>query len=128
MLANLCDPTKLPSVLLDQNDQVGADFSEGAVRTAITCLQKGKAEGIDKMPNDLYVDFCDVLTPLLKSNNNACRTLRQYPSSFSEGVIATLHKSGDSGDALEYRPITLLTTTYIMVKVISNEYSWDSRD
>ncbi|KAF1333190.1 Rxlr effector protein, partial [Globisporangium splendens] len=88
-----------------QNQDLMAPITEKEVREAIAALHRHKAGGVDSLNNDFYKDCEDAMVDVL-----IIRSRNRIP----------LRKKGDSPNPLDYRPITLLTTTYkLFAKVLA---------
>ena len=87
-------------------------LSLAKVDTAITGLNRHKAAGPDGLNNDFYKDYQAILAPAMVIIGNELLQGRDPPPSFVEGFIILLRKKGDSVDAMDYRPISLLQTGY----------------
>ena len=87
---------------------------------AIGALNRHKAAGADGLNNDFFKDTQAVLAPATVAIGNEFLNGGHPPQSFLEGLIIPLRKQRDSEDALNYRPIALLQTSYkIFAKVIA---------
>ncbi|KAF1333210.1 Short chain dehydrogenase, partial [Globisporangium splendens] len=103
-----------------QNQDLMAPITEKEVREAIAALHRHKAGGVDSLNNDFYKDCEDAMVDVLVREFNNIRRGAPMPRSFGQGIVMPLHKKGDSPNPLDYRPITLLTTTYkLFAKVLA---------
>ena len=100
---------KLTSV---HNNSLLQPVSLAGVVTAITGFNLHKAAGPDGLNNDSYKDTQAILAPAMVIIGNELLQGRDPPPSFVEGFIILLRKKGDSVDAMDYRPISLLQTGY----------------
>ena len=104
-------------LLLDKyaRDELSVMFSEldvsitqDEVKYAINQLHNGKSPG-----NDLIYEFLiagkDILTPYITMLFDKILQSGYYPTSWTEGIIVPIHKSGDINDSENYRGITLLS-------------------
>ena len=97
-----------------------AEFSEAEVLTAIAGLSRRKSAGPDGLNNDFFKDTTALMVPALVRVSNAIMTGADPPPSFLEALIIPLRKKGDSADAMDYRPIALLQSSYkIFTKVLA---------
>ena len=64
--------------------------------------------GDDGIPPGVYKSFNKQLITLLTMLFNNVLNTREYPSSWSTGIICPIHKSGPTNDPTNYRGITLL--------------------
>ena len=77
------------------------------VSTAIERLQSNKSPGLDQISNRMLKHGKHYLLPSLTKLFNACFELGQYPSTWSDGIITAIHKSGNASDTNNYRGITI---------------------
>ena len=77
------------------------------VSTAIERLHSNKSPGLDQISNCMLKHGKHYLLPGLTKLFNACFDLGQYPSSWSDGIITAIHKSGNASDTNNYRGITI---------------------
>ena len=74
----------------------------------------------DGLNNDFYKDTSALLVPALVVVSNEILHGKHMPPSFLEALVIPLRKKGDLADALDYRPISLLQTSYkIFAKVLA---------
>ncbi|KAF1326320.1 Rxlr effector protein, partial [Globisporangium splendens] len=103
-----------------QNQDLMAPIAEKEVREAIAALHRHKAGGVDSLNNDFYKDCEDAMVDVLVREFNNIQRGAPMPRSFGQGIVIPLRKKGDSSNPLDYRPITLLTTTYkLFAKVLA---------
>ncbi|KAF1315018.1 Rxlr effector protein, partial [Globisporangium splendens] len=103
-----------------QNQDLMAPITEKEVREAIAALHRHKAGSVDSLNNDFYKDCEDVMVEVLVREFNNIQRGAPMPRSFGQGIVIPLRKKGDSPNPLDYRPITLLTTTYkLFAKVLA---------
>ncbi|KAF1327192.1 Rxlr effector protein, partial [Globisporangium splendens] len=103
-----------------QNQDLMAPITEKEVREAIAALHRHKAGGVDSLNNDFYKDCEDAMVDVLVREFNNIQRGAPMPRSFGQGIVIPLRKKGDSPNPLDYRPITLLTTTYkLFAKVLA---------
>ncbi|KAF1332040.1 Rxlr effector protein, partial [Globisporangium splendens] len=103
-----------------QNQDLMAPITEKEVREAIAALHRHKAGGVDSLNNDFYKDCEDGVVEVLVREFNNIQRGAPMPRSFGQGIVIPLRKKGDSPNPLDYRPTTLLTTTYkLFAKVLA---------
>lgn len=96
-------------------------ISAQEVEDAITTMNRGKAAGVDRVPNDFFKDFSLLLTLILAHEFNKCMGAVAFPAVFDVAVTATLRKTSDSEDGLDYRPIALLSSVYkIFTRILAS--------
>eukprot|EP00644_Phytophthora_capsici_P009456 jgi/Phyca11/107342/e_gw1.13.121.1 len=94
--------------------------AEQEVRDAIAALNRRKAAGPDGLNNDFFKDTQSIFVPALTAISNELLKGGKPPQSFLEALIIPLKKKGDSDDAMDFRPISLLQTGYkIVTKVMA---------
>ncbi|KAF1313456.1 Rxlr effector protein, partial [Globisporangium splendens] len=104
----------------EQNQDLMAPITEKEVREAIAALHRHRAGGVDSLNNDFYKDCEDVMVEVLVREFNNIQRGAPMPRSFGQGIVIPLRKKGDSPNPLDYRPTTLLTTTYkLFAKVLA---------
>jgi hypothetical protein len=95
-------------------------IQEAEVLAAIRAAKPGKACGPDRLENDWYRDFAELLAPLLVEMLNLWYSARIGPTSFLEADIFCLKKGGVSQDPLNLRPLSLMNTDYkILTRVLA---------
>ena len=87
-------------------------FQESEIQDAINKLKANKAPGPDGAITELFkhLDADNIKT--LTSCLNILRQTKQVPDDFTNAFIASLYKKGDHENPENYRPISLLNTTY----------------
>ena len=86
-------------------------ISEEEVVMAIHNMKTNIASGDDGIPPGVYKSFNERLIILLTRLFNHVLNTREYPSSWSTGIICPMHESGPTNDPTNYRGITLLNCT-----------------
>jgi len=91
------------------------------VLEAVKRLPAGKSPGLDGIPVEVYRRYSHVFAPLLARLFTAIACTGQSSHGFLEGLICLIHKGGDRSVTANYRPITLLNSSYrIMAKVMAD--------
>ncbi|KAE9039799.1 hypothetical protein PR001_g7355, partial [Phytophthora rubi] len=99
-------------------------FTEAEVAAAVGASKPGKACGPDRLGNDWYRDFADLLTPILTTLFNCWYCHGVFPASFLEADIFCLKKAGESTNPLNFRPLALLDTDYkILTRILATRTS-----
>jgi len=85
-------------------------------------LKRGKATGIDDLPNGLLKDSrSEIAKPLAYVINLSLRTAT-VPTSWKTALITPIHKSGSKTDANNYRPISVLpVVSKILEKAVQHQ-------
>ena len=94
------------------NHALMANFSEGDFVQAKSALSRHKSADLDGLNNDFYKDTSGLLVPALVVVSNELLHGKHMSPSFLEALVIPLRKKGDSADALDYSPISLLQTNY----------------
>eukprot|EP00965_Chrysotila_dentata_P122362 4044578-Pleurochrysis_carterae.AAC.2 len=82
-------------------------------------LPDSKSPGPDRIPNEFYKTFANLLAPLYCDYYNYSKK-HGLPKGFADGIISILYKKGAREDIRNYRPITLLNTDYkILNRIIA---------
>ncbi|KAG3167782.1 hypothetical protein PI126_g3633 [Phytophthora idaei] len=89
-----------------ENDILMAPVTLQEVIDAISTLNRHK----DGLNNDLFKDAQALLAPAMVAISNEFLQGGTPPQSFLEELIIPLRKKGDSVDAMDYHPISLLHT------------------
>jgi hypothetical protein len=79
-----------------------------------TCnrLPTGKAPGPDRIPNNFYNVFSNIVGPIIADVVNKSKSAGSFPPGFLDGIISLLYKKKERDDPRNYRPITLLNGDY----------------
>ena len=102
------------------NAALVAEITEAEVLQAVSELSRHKTAGPDGLNNDFFKDTSALMVPALLTVSNEILFGAPMPPSFLEALVIPLRKKGDSSDALDYRPISLLQTSYkIFAKVLA---------
>ncbi|KAI9922190.1 hypothetical protein PsorP6_001763 [Peronosclerospora sorghi] len=104
----------------EDNADLLMSITEEEIHMAIKGIERRKAGGSDGLNNDFYTDFELEVTPaLLRTVNDIMK------GGGNSGILFTsthhsIEKKGDSANAMDYRPISLLQTSYmIFTKVLA---------
>ena len=89
-----------------------APVSEAEIATVIAGLARGKRAGPDELSNDFYHDHGLLLAPALERVYPSILDGAPCPPSFAEALIFPIRKNGDSDNPKDYRPISLLNSSY----------------
>jgi hypothetical protein len=97
-------------------------ITEDEVIQAIDGLGAHKAAGPDRIGNDFYKDWKDLVAPWLRCEFTKILAGDDPPPSFAEAIIVPIPKpGGDPTSALNFRPISLLPSGYkIFTKLLAN--------
>ena len=95
-----------------EKESLTKTITEDEVHRAVENRGRYKSAGADRLSNDFYIDWADLLVPRLTKEFNTILSGAAPPASFCDAVIVPLRKNGDSDNAMEYRPISLLQSSY----------------
>ncbi|KAF4137390.1 putative reverse transcriptase domain-containing protein, partial [Phytophthora infestans] len=96
----------------EEPNELAQAFTEFEARNAIDHLKRHKSGGTTGLNHDFYNDFKDELAPGLTKVFNYILNGDDITSSFLEAIIVPLRKKGDSWNAKDYRPLSLLNTAW----------------
>jgi mannosylglycoprotein endo-beta-mannosidase len=82
------------------------------ILTAIKAFPKGKAPGNDGLPMEFFHECAEETVPILLQAFTAMLYNGRTSAEINKGVITLIPKSGDKAKLSNWRPITLLGSTY----------------
>ncbi|CAI5472419.1 unnamed protein product [Closterium sp. Yama58-4] len=98
-----------------------AEWSEVEVKEALDGMAKGKSPGADGIPKEFFGHHWDLLGGDLLGFVKQFEESATLPPAALEAVTVLLHKKGAKDRVQNYRPITLLNSTYKLVaRVLAN--------
>ncbi|KAK3894356.1 hypothetical protein Pcinc_001893 [Petrolisthes cinctipes] len=91
------------------------------IELAIKSLKNGKTPGIDNIPGELIQNGGENMTIFLTRLCNRIWETGEWPSTWTQSLIITLHKKGNIQQCSNYRTISLIShASKVMLKVILN--------
>jgi hypothetical protein len=100
---------------------VGQQITDAQVLQAIQSSASGTAPGPDGITIALYRRHRDVFAPILSAVFTGMLRSGQLPPGLHEGVLTYIYKDGDRAQPSNYRPITLLNTSYrLLAKALAD--------
>ena len=87
-------------------------FLTSEIRHAIQNLKSVKSPGEDGITNYVLKAIIEPITPILTDLFNRILDIGVIPHEWENSIITLLFKKGDHSDIGNYRPISLLQTTY----------------
>ena len=114
-LLSACEHSLSPGSQADLDEPL----LEPELRAAVKSMAKGKAAGCDGLPVELFSACPGMVTALTEMWQGALRA-GSLPPTARTGAISLLFKKGERNTLKNYRPITLLTSSY---KVIAKAMS-----
>lgn len=106
------DPLRLDIIQEEALTKSSAAFTSNELTFAISSLKNGKSPGPDGIPNEFFKQFKGKIQKLLLEEFNAVLNGTRTLGGADMGTIVLLFKKGDAKSLSNYRPITLLNTTY----------------
>ncbi|CAI5476240.1 unnamed protein product [Closterium sp. Yama58-4] len=104
-----------------QSQLLLADWSEAEVKEALDGMAKGKSPGADGIPKEFFSQHWDSLGEDVLGFVKQFEDSAVLPPAALEAVTVLLHKKGAKDQVQNYRPITLLSSTYKLVaRVLAN--------
>ncbi|CAI5482595.1 unnamed protein product [Closterium sp. Yama58-4] len=98
-----------------------ADWSEAEVKEALDGMAKGKSPGAVGIPKEFFSQHWDSLGGDVLGFAKQFEKSAVLPPAALEAVTVLLHKKGTKDQVQNYRPITLLNSTYKLVaRVLAN--------
>ena len=94
------------------NHALMADLFKGDVLQAISALSRHKSAGPDGLNNVFYKDTSALFVPAPVVVSNEILHGKHMPPSFLKALVIQFRNREDSADALDYRLISLLQTSY----------------
>ena len=79
---------------------------------AIKQLKRNKAPGNDNITADVLKDGGEPIVQMFTNMFNRCLREGKLPNSWKDASVIIIHKTGDTADIKNYRPISLLPITY----------------
>jgi hypothetical protein len=99
-------------VTQDTNTSLTRDLLIKDILDAIKVLPKGKAPGHDGISMEFYQELANEVVPILLSAFTTMLNVRSTSAYINKGLITLIPKSGDRARLGNWRPITLLSSTY----------------
>ncbi|CAI5928559.1 unnamed protein product [Closterium sp. NIES-65] len=105
----------------EQSQLLVEDWSEAEVKEALDGMAKGKSPGADRIPKEFFSQHWDSLGGDVLGFAKRFEETAVLPPAALEAVTVLLHKKGAKDQVQNYRPITLLNSTYKLVaRVLAN--------
>jgi exonuclease III len=88
---------------------------------AATSMRNNKSPGPSGLTGELYKALWDVIGPTFIAMANECINSATIPRVITEGITVLLFKKGDRTDPSNYRPISLLNTSYkLLTRILTS--------
>jgi len=113
--------TSVPTKVLGEiNETLTRQLTLNEILTAIKALPKGKAPGNDGLPMEFFHECAEETAPVLLQAFTAMLGNERALAEINKGVITLIPKSKDRAKLSNWRPITLLGSTYkVLAKVLA---------
>ncbi len=96
------------------------NFTLKEIHDAIRALPKGKAPGHDGVPMEFFQECADEVAPMLLKAFTTMLSFGEASAYINKGLITLISKSGDHSRFSNWRPITLLGSTYkVLAKMLA---------
>ncbi|CAI5463723.1 unnamed protein product [Closterium sp. Yama58-4] len=105
----------------EEEAELELDWSEEEVKEALKGMACGKSPGNDGLPKELFERHWDLLKGDFMGFVQKFEETTILPEEVQEAVTILLHKKGPKELVQNYRPITLLTSSYkVVAKMLAN--------
>ena len=100
------------------------DFTMDELKKSIKHLKNNKAPGPDGIPVEAIKSSPDFVLEILLKLLNKIKRQRCFPTKWGMGITTLLHKTGDTTDPNNYRPITVTNSmSKILNSILNNRLS-----
>ena len=120
---NFLSQSVLPKFTSEEKNKLIEPFTLDEINDIITAMPKGKSNGKDNVPIDIFKNSIDLTTILMECANNTFQKSQPLPDSLCSVLFRLISKDPDQDvtDLDNYRPIGLLSVAYrIISKAITN--------
>jgi mannosylglycoprotein endo-beta-mannosidase len=115
-----CWTSVLTKVSGDINETLTRKLTLSEIHIAINALPKGKAPGNDDLPMEFFHECAEETAPILLQAFIAMFCTGRASASINKGLITLIPKAGDRAKLNNWRPITLLGSTYkVLAKILA---------
>lgn len=98
-----------------QHKHTDAPFTMAEADTAIKAMGQGKVPGPNGITAEVYKALWPVISRAFLAMANECLSTGVFPPSIATGLITLIYKKGDRDNPENYRPISLLNTSYKLI-------------
>ena len=109
------------SIQTDPDGWINRDFSTAEVMEAVKKLKRGKAVGIDNIPNEFIINAGDKFLALLTILYNKVKASGKFPPGWNSGRVSLVHKRGLREKLGNYRPLTVIISLSGLYSRLLNE-------
>ena len=109
----------LPKLSEEQRIRLDREISEPEVKAAVFSLRNGAASGFDGVGATWFKKFYNLLAPVLLATYQEAFSNEYVPEFFKYAMICLLPKSNNRTSVSNWRPISLLPTSYKILSTIA---------
>jgi hypothetical protein len=88
------------------------------IEMAVAKLKKYKSPGDDQIPAEMFHGGCKTLWSEIHKLINSIWNKKEFPDQWKESIIVQIDEKGNKSDCIDYRAISLLSTTHKTVSSI----------
>ena len=104
-----------------KEDGLKKPFKMEEVLEAIKSLKRGKAMGVDDIPNEAILNSSIMFVSLTTQLYNLIQETGTGPEVWKTGRLVLIHKANSTSDMANYRPLTVLTAMSGLFSRVLNE-------
>lgn len=97
---------------VEREQEEEAEIGREEIKVIIGKLKKGKATGVDGVPNEVWIYGGEKVEEWMWSFCNRIWRGEGWPEQWKEGIIVPLVKKGNGRKVEDYRGVTLMPTLY----------------
>jgi hypothetical protein len=98
-------------------------ITDDEILVAISNLKRSESHGIDGLLNEYFIEYKDLLLPLLNKLFNGILISGLFPEAWSIAVMVPVFKRGDPSDPKNFRGISLVSClTKLFTNIINNRF------
>ncbi len=97
IIKSFLDSLDLPSIGVEQNEQVMQEITNAEIDSAVSRLKTNKVPGGDGFPVAWYKTFRDSVTPILLKCFNYVLNGGETPTSWRQDIISVIPEAGQNG-------------------------------
>ena len=109
------------SIQTDPDGWINRDFTYAEVVDAVKKLKRGKAVGVDNIPNEFIINAGEKFWSLLTVLYNKVKTSGKFPPGWNSGRVSLVHKRGLREKLGNYRPLTVIISLSGLYSRLLNE-------
>ena len=109
------------SIQTDPDGWINRDFTLDEVVSAVKKLKRGKAVGVDGLPNEFIMNAGVKFLSLLTVLYNKVKNSGKFPPGWNSGKVSLVHKRGKRELLSNYRPLTVIISLSGLYSRLLNE-------